>query len=237
VGQKDTAKAEKVIATALIMASVFSVAITIVAECFLIPILQVIGTPGTIMPDAYGYLSIYLLRYFLLFVYMQFSAIFRSYGDPVFQMKGMLFGTVINAIIDPVLIHRIGLTGAAWATVFSELICFIYPFIYMKKHELFLVKFKSFSNKEVIRILKNVVPAAMNNCIPAISSATMVSLVSAYSLNTIAAYGITSKIEIFLFYPAMAMNMALTSIIGQCFGAKNKERSKQYLKSGIVYGE
>ena len=64
----------------------------------------------------------------------------------------------------------------------------------------------------------------------------MVSLVSAYSLNTIAAYGITSKIEIFLFYPAMAMNMALTSIIGQCFGAKDKERTKQYLKSGITYG-
>lgn len=236
VGKKDTARAEKIIATALIMATVFSVSVTIAAECFLVPILQVIGTPDTIMPDAYGYLSIYLLGYFLLFVYMQFSAIFRSYGDPVFQMKGMIFCTVINAIIDPVLIHWIGLTGAAWATVFSELICFIYPFIYLKKHALFLIKLKSYSNKVVIQILKNTVPAALNNCIPAISSATMVSLVSAYSLNTIAAYGITSKIEIFLFYPAMAMNMALTSIIGQCFGAKDKERTKQYLKSGITYG-
>lgn len=48
-------------------------------------------------------------------------------------------------------------------------------------------------------------------------------------LCAIAAYGITGKLEIILFYPAMAINMVLTNIIGQCAGAKRSDREKEYL--------
>lgn len=69
---------------------------------------------------------------------------------------------------------------------------------------------------------------------PAISSATMLFLLTQYGVTTIAAYGVTNKLEILLFYPAMAMNMGLTTIAGQCFGAMRKDRVKDYLKAGLL---
>lgn len=64
----------------------------------------------------------------------------------------------------------------------------------------------------------------------------LTSLVSTYSISAIAAYGITGKLETILFYPAMAFNMVLTSIVGQCIGAKRVDRAKDYLKLSLKYG-
>lgn len=64
----------------------------------------------------------------------------------------------------------------------------------------------------------------------------MTSLVSWTGITAIAAYGITGKLEIILFYPAMALNMVLTNIIGQCAGAKRSDREKDYLKYSMKIG-
>ena len=52
----------------------------------------------------------------------------------------------------------------------------------------------------------------------------------------IAAYGVTGKLETILFYPAMALNMVLTTIIGQCAGGARYDRAKDYLKCALGYG-
>lgn len=46
----------------------------------------------------------------------------------------------------------------------------------------------------------------------------------------------TNKLEILLFYPAMAMNMGLTTIAGQCFGAGRKDCVRDYQKAGLMIG-
>ena len=66
----------------------FSLAvIMILAEVLLPAILRALQTPQEIFNDAYGYLSIYLLGYVFLYLYVQFTSIFRAYGDPMLQMK------------------------------------------------------------------------------------------------------------------------------------------------------
>jgi len=47
---------------------------------------------------------------------------------------------------------------------------------------------------------------------------------------------VTGKLETILFYPAMALNMVLTTIIGQCVGGKRYDRAKDYLKCALGYG-
>lgn len=85
-------------------------------------------------------------------------------------------------------------------------------------------------------LLKDVVPSALQQCMPAISSAVMLTLVSSFGVTTIAAYGVTSKLEVLLFYPAMAVNMALVTIVGQCVGAGRRDRVKDYMKCACLYG-
>lgn len=72
--------------------------------------------------------------------------------------------------------------------------------------------------------------------IPAVSTTFLTALVSTYSITAIAAYGVTGKLETILFYPAMALNMVLTTIIGQRIGGARYDRAKDYLKCALGYG-
>lgn len=236
VGAGEKAEADRIISTIILLSCGFSLTVTIVLELLLKAILSMMNTPAELFDGAYEYLSIYLLGYAAIFIYMQFTSVFRSFGDPIFQMKGMLFTTIFNGVLDPVMIKIGGLGGAAWATVFSEVLCVIYSIYYYKRKEMFYLDFRKASLSFVKTILHCTVPSAVQQCMPAISSATMLFLVTRYGVTTIAAYGVTSKLEILLFYPAMAMNMGLTTIAGQCFGANRKDRVKDYRKAGMLIG-
>ena len=63
----------------------------------------------------------------------------------------------------------------------------------------------------------------------------LASLVSGYGVTAIAAYGIIGKLETILFYPAMALNMVLTTIVGQCAG-NAFDRARDYLNAALLYG-
>lgn len=236
VGAGNKKKVEGVIATLLMMSTVFAVAVTVLLEVVLNPLLQMMNTPAELFEMAHEYLAIYLVGYVAIYLYMQFTAVFRSFGDPLFQMKGMLISTIFNAFLDPVFIHMMGLAGAAWATVLSELLCLLFAMIYYKKKHSFQLHFSEISKDYFVSVLKNAIPAAVQGCMPAISSATMLYLVTGFGVTTIAAYGVTNKLEIFLFYPAMAMNMGLTTIAGQCIGANRKDRMKDYMKTALLIG-
>ena len=236
VGAGEKAEADGIISTIILLSCGFSITVTILLELFLRPILNMMNTPAELFDGAYEYLSVYLLGYAAIFIYMQFTSVFRAFGDPMFQMKGMLFTTIFNGVLDPVMIKIGGLEGAAWATVFSEVLCVIYSIYYYKRKEMFRLNFRKVSISFVKPILHCTVPSAVQQCMPAISSATMLFLVTRYGVTTIAAYGVTSKLEILLFYPAMAMNMGLTTIAGQCFGANRKDCVKDYQKTGVLIG-
>ena len=64
----------------------------------------------------------------------------------------------------------------------------------------------------------------------------MVILVNSFDVTTIAAYGVLKNIENILFYPAMAMNMALIAIIGQLYGAKRDDRIRDYMQAALRIG-
>lgn len=236
VGAKKQKEAEEIIMTVLAVSCVFAVSVTVLLEVFLKPILIAMNTPTELFSMAYEYLSIYLIGYTAIYLYMQFTAVFRSFGDPIFQMKGMLISTIFNAVLDPILINFIGLRGAAWSTVLSEVLCLLFAVIYYKKKKIFHLNIHMISRKYIVPLLKDAIPSAVQGCMPAISSGVMLILVTRFGVTTIAAYGVTNKLEILLFYPAMAMNMGLTTIVGQCIGAGRLDRVKDYMKCSLLLG-
>ncbi len=235
-GAGERKKADAVISNAIIMAVMFSAAVTVLLECFLDRLLLIFRTPADIYMDAKSYLAIFLVGYTAIFIYIQLTSVFRSFGDPVFQMKGMILGTGFNAVADPLFIRWFGISGAAIATVLSQLLCLVFALIYEKKKAYFRFDGKTLRWPVVKDILKTVIPSSVQNCIPAVSSMIMVILVNRYDVTTIAAYGVVKNIENILFYPAMAMNMALIPIVGQLFGAKRNDRIKDYMGKALVDG-
>lgn len=224
------------ISVSLALAGAFSVGVTAVLELALRPLLSAMNTPPELFSMAYDYLSVYLLGYAAIFLYMHFTAAFRAFGDPVFQMKGMLLSTVFNAVADPLMIRGFGLRGAAWATVLSEALCLVFAVVYHRKKQLFRLTLRRADAAWVRPLLADAVPSAVQSCIPAVSSAALLLLVTGFGVTVIAAYGAAGQLEILLFYPAMAMNMALTAITGQCSGAGRTDRVRDYLRCALRLG-
>ena len=218
VGARDRRKTEGILATSFLFSVVFSVGLTVLLEILLNPILSLLQTPEETYPMAYAYLKIYFLGYLAVYLYCYFTAVLRSFGNTLFQVIAMLICTVLNAVLDPLFIHWMGFSGAAAATLLSQTLCLIFMLFYLWKKKLFSISLAAFES------------------IPAISTSFLTSLVSGFGISAIAAYGVAGKLEILLFYPAMALNMVLTAIVGQCAGGGRLDRVKDYLKLSLLYG-
>lgn len=236
IGAKDKKRTESLIATSFCVAVVFSVLVTVILELLLPSILNALNTPAETYDMAYSYLSIYVLGYLAIYLYCYFAAVLRSFGNSMFQAIAMLTTTILNAVLDPIFIHFIGFNGAAIATLLSETICLLFMLVYLKKKKLFTFKISGFDKSDILPLVQKAVPSVIQQSIPAISTTFLTALVSTYSITAIAAYGVAGKLEIIVFYPAMALNMVLTTIIGQCVGGKRYDRAKDYLKCALGYG-
>lgn len=236
IGSKDKRKTESLIATSLIVAIVFSLLVTLILELCLPTILGALNTPAETYDMAYSYLTIYVLGYVAVYLYLYFTAVLRSFGNSMFQAIAMLVSTVLNTILDPIFIHFIGFQGAAIATLLSQIVCLVFMVIYLKKKKLFYLHITWFDKNDVLPLIQKAIPSVIQQSIPAISTTFLTGLVSTYSITAIAAYGITGKLETILFYPAMALNMVLTTIVGQCIGGQRTDRAKDYLKCALKYG-
>lgn len=236
IGAQNKKRTDNLIVTSLIIAVIFALMITVILEIFLPAILHVLNTPSETYSMAYQYLAIYVSGYLAVYLYLYFTAVLRSFGNSMFQAVAMLVSTVFNAILDPLFIRLIGFHGAAIATVLSQVICLFFMFAYLKKKKLFKFRISYFEKRDVLLLIQKAIPSVIQQSIPAISTTFLTALISSYSISAIAAYGITGKLETILFYPAMALNMVLTTIIGQCVGGKRFDRAKDYLKCALAYG-
>lgn len=236
IGAKDKRKTESLIATSLIVAIAFSLLVTLVLELSLSVILKALNTPAETYDMAYSYLAIYVLGYVAVYLYLYFTAVLRSFGNSMFQAVAMLVSTVLNAILDPIFIQFMGFHGAAIATLLSQAVCLVFMVIYLKRKRLFSLHITCFDKADVLPLIQKAIPSVIQQSIPAISTTFLTALVSTYSITAIAAYGITGKLETILFYPAMALNMVLTTIVGHCIGGQRADRAKDYLKCSLKYG-
>lgn len=236
LGAKDEKRTNSVIATSFLLAILFAVTVTIFLELCLPHILHILNTPEETWQMAEEYLSIYILGYITVYLYCYLTAVLRSFGNAVFQMAAMLVCTVLNAGLDPLFISKIGLKGAAVATVLAQVICLLFMAVYLKGKHIFSLRLESFDIRIAGETVKKAIPSVFQQSIPAVSTGVLTSLVSQVSITAIAAYGVIGKMEILLFYPAMALNMVLTNIIGQCHGAKRRDRGMAYLKYALKAG-
>lgn len=231
--KKNTAS---LITTSLIASLTFSVVLTVLLERNLPLILQWLRTPAEIIDRANDYLSVYLLGYTAVFLYLYFTAVLRSYGNTMLQAAAILLCTILNAVLDPIMIKLIGFHGAAVATLISQTIAAVILVLYLVRKKLFYVKLKTFSARLLLKLGRVALPSMIQQSIPAISTSFLTAVISGFGITAIAAYGIAGKLETLLLYPAMAFNMVLTTIIGQCIGGKRADRAKDYVKCAFCYG-
>ncbi|MGM0411434.1 MAG: MATE family efflux transporter, partial [Bacillota bacterium] len=185
------------------------------------------------------YISVILIGGIALFFPMISNNILRGEGNTVTPMIAMILGAVINIILDPFLIFgisffpKLGVQGAAVATVFSRIISgiFLAFMLFSDKNEL---KF-NYSNFDFdFSIIKSIYqvgfPAMVMQFMASFMLGGMNRILGSFSSTAIAAGGIYFRLQSFVFMPVFGLNQGYMPLIGYNYGHQNPERMKKAIK-------
>ena len=242
-GAGDHEMVEKVVNNSFSIALIFGVFLTIAGLLSCDFILHMMNTPEEIFPMASSYLKITLAGFILIFLINLITSILRGIGDTKTPLIFMAVGLSINAILDPLLIigvgpfPKLGLDGAAYASLIAQAIGFSLLLAYLnrKKHFVSINLRKLVLEKVlVIKILKLGFPSMIQQSLVSIGFAFIMGFVNNYGADATSAFGASGRIEGVVFMPALSLGMATSALTGQNLGAGKNDRVKEVFKWGII---
>ena len=112
---------------------------------------QIKDAPVEIMDMGVEYLTIVMVASFGLYAQFIFERLLQATGRTFFTMISQMVGAIINIILDPILIFglfglpRMGVAGAAVATVIGQIIAGVIGILYnLKKNDDITISFRGF---------------------------------------------------------------------------------------------
>jgi len=198
---------------------------------------------GNVISMSREYLYIISLGMIFYFINPVFTAIFNGMGNSKIPFKINTVGLITNIILDPILIlglggfPKLGVTGAAIATVFAQIVVsslFIYR-ILKNKDEYFKIKlFRQIELKYYEILYKLGIPVAVQSGMFTLFSMLLGVVVASFGPVAVAVQKVGSQIESISWMTGEGLAVALGSFVGQNYGAKKYDRINKGCKIGIT---
>ena len=189
------------------------------------------------------YLYIIALGMIFYFINPVFTAIFNGMGNSKAPFKINTVGLMTNIILDPILIlgwfgfPKLGVAGAAIATVFAQIVVsslFIYR-ILKNKDDYFKIKlFKKIEFKYYKILYRLGIPVAIQSGMFTLFSMLLGVVVASFGPVAVAVQKVGSQIESISWMTSEGLAVALSSFVGQNYGAKKYDRVNKGCKIGII---
>ncbi|WDC85640.1 MATE family efflux transporter [Caloramator sp. mosi_1] len=218
-----------------------SVVVTVLGVLVSKPVLILINTPNEILNEANKYLIIMFLGMVFMFGYNGVAAILRGMGDSKTPLYFLMIATVINIILDPIFIFvfKLGVVGAAVATVIAQAVSFIFSIKYINKnHELFEIKLDTIKlDKDILKkIVKIGIPMGIQQTLVSLAMVFLNSIINVFGVDAMAAFGAAGRIDSFMSMPIMSLSAAVSSFTGQNLGANKKDRVIKGFRGTLLIG-
>ena len=193
----------------------------------------------------YSYLFVVTIFSFGLILEVTFERILQSTGKTIYNMVTQGVGAIINIILDPILIFgffgvpKLGIAGAAIATVTGQIIAMILSFIFnMKYNEDVDIRFGTHIFKPDFDIIKEIyrvgIPSIAMQSMSTLMMLGLNKILVTYSDMAVNVLGIYYKLQSFVFMPIFGLNNGMTPIVAFNYGAKNKDRIIKALKYSFM---
>ena len=239
-GAGDEEELKKSVAASMIIGLCSSLAITLIGQLCLHPLLRLLNTPPEIIDQAYGYISTVTMFVLVMFAYNLCAGLLRSISNSFMPLMFLILSSCINIVLDILFITRLnmGVRGAAVATVISQgisaALCMVYIF---KKTKILVPERRHFqADRELYRELLG----------QGFSMGFMGSIVSAgsvilqYGINglgylVIAAHTAARKLYMFCSMPVITMGMAFSTFVSQNRGADKGDRIRLGIRYVSIY--
>ena len=243
LGQGDSKKAAMVAGNSLFLG------VIIYVICFLFGIIGVNAyiSSQTANPEVLSmgtsYLKICCVPSFGIVFFSLFEKLLQATGRSLYSTIGQVAGAVINIILDPIMIYgigpvpKMGVEGAAYATVIGQIASAVLLFIFhIKLNKEFEHGFKYM--KPDGKIIKEIyaigLPAIIAQALMSIMVYVM-NLILKFDASAQTAYGLFYKVQQFVLFLAFGLRDAITPILAFAYGMRSKKRIQDGMKYGIIF--
>ena len=238
-GARDIDNMRKSIHSSIVITFIIGVIMTFVGILACPIILRWMQTPSDVINDSIVYLQIYFGGILFTMIYNIGSGILRAVGDTKRPLYFLIICSIINIILDLLFIifFKMGIAGAAYATVISQAISAILTMLLLiNTSNEYKISFKELKlyreqTKEIIRVG---IPSGIQNAVVAISNVIVQSNINSFDWVAMAGCSACQKLDGFAIMPVLSFSMAFTTFTGQNIGAKRYDRVKQGAKIGLI---
>ena len=195
---------------------------------------------GQIDADVMHHANIYLLivnaSIPFIALYNAGAAIFRSMGNSQVSMKVSMLMNIINVCGNAILVYGFGCgaEGVAIPTLISRMVAAILiTVLLLNQKQLLHIKPSlryQFRPELVKKILQIGIHNGLENSMFQLGKIIVLSLVSTFGTYAITANAVANTVASFQTIPGMAMNLAITTVISQCVGARDYEQARYYTR-------
>ena len=202
-------------------------------------LLELLKTPDETIEMSLVYLRIYFIGVPFILVLNMESNIMRSVGDSMNPFIYMVVGCVTNIILDFVFVYFFGwgVAGVAIATVIAQVVnmsCLtVILFRTEKAYRLDLGELK-LNGRYLSNMMKIGIPAGLQSSMYSVSNVVIQVAVNTLGTLAVASWSMTSKADGIYWAVSNALGAAVTSFIGQNFGAGKMDRVKQCVRQGLI---
>ena len=200
-------------------------------SCFLRPLAILLGSTETILPYAMDYIRIILLGAPYMTASLVLNNLLRFQGNAFYGMIGLISGGLLNIILDPIFIFwfHLGISGAAWATILSQLVGF-FILLYQCNHA-GIVKIRLRNFRFSLPIFQNIfsggLPSLLRQSVASVATICLNVAAKPYGDAAIAAMGIVSRIANFTNSVVIGFGQGFQPVCGYNYGARLYSRVRQ----------
>ena len=236
-GEKNQEKLHESIHSAVAIGLVCSIILTLVAELLSPLLLELMGTPASVINESIAYFRGYFIGGIGLVMYAMLNSILHAVGNSRRGLYYLIFASLLNIALDLILVKPLGVFGAGLGSSISQICSATLAFLFLiKKGTVYQVQIKQ------IRFYKGVtkqmiylgIPSGIQNSVIAIANVFVQSFINSFGDIAMAGCGSHARIEGFAFIPINGFTGAITNFVSQNLGAKEYERAKKGARFGII---
>lgn len=246
IGEKAKLRFHNITKNAIFLAIIFGIVLPLLSPLYLSFLFELTGATGRVLEVGMQYTSTILIGSVFFILNNVLNGVLNAQGITKPFRNYLIGGFLLNLILDPLFMYgwfglpAMGVRGVALATVIIQAFGNIYLLYHVMKSRFFerdIFRKARISIQPIKDILDQGIPASLNMATIALGVYIINYFVLHYGgPSSVAAYGVSMRIEQVALIPTIGLNIAVLSIIGQNYGAKEIDRIKEARYQGMKYG-
>ena len=226
---------KKAVHTAVLLSLIIGIAVAVIAQFAVMPILDLLEVPAEVLPSAVMYLRIYFLGMPIILLYNFEAAIFRSIGETQKPLMALIAASLVNIVLDLffVCVCKLDVAGVAIATVLANAVsALILLRLLLKTDSIIKLEWSRLhidmpTLKEIVSIG---LPAGIQGAVFSLANVVIQGAINSLGTEVIAASSASLILEMVAFSIFSSFTQACTTFVGQNYGARQLARCRKILR-------